>query len=258
MCAGLEPKRLKGASRSNLGRVPRSPSLPLPWWCNPCCLNHDKLTILMVIVYIHFSTFSMPGRGASTVGTKHMPRDWDELNMDIFSTFFELSKRLSSIYNRHQSSPVGTLYSWHIQSWPPHGCLSCCEPGAGCGLGCESTERSRSAPYYCSCFFGVSDPGGGQREGSPRPGHQSPLGIWNASQLTCNTRSYHASVNLFQFHCIEHWHSCRRGKKCNSDADISISRIFSARSIFKVCVHKQKCRVVQTCPLVSAQIQSQR
>ena len=78
----------KGASTSNLGRVPGSPSLPLPWWCNPWSLNHDKLTILMVTVYIPFSTFSMPGRGASTVGTEHMPRNWDELNSRISSVKF--------------------------------------------------------------------------------------------------------------------------------------------------------------------------
>ena len=204
----------------------------------------------------------MPGRGASTVGTEHMPRNWDELNTDIFSKIFELNTRLSSIYSKSPQPPPKFTCGHSVQlahtvlttPWMSLLLWACSWLWAGLRV---NRAFPVSAILLQLLLWGFW-PRGGQREGSPRPGHQSPLGIWNASQLTCNTRSYHASVNLFQFHCIEHWHSCRREKKCNSDADISISRIFSARSIFKVCVHKQKCWVVQTCPLVSTQIQRQR
>ena len=196
---------------SNLGRVPGSPSLPLPWWCNPWSLHNDN-SYYSVWLKI---TFSMPGRGASTVGTEHMPRNWDELNTDIFSKIFELNTRLSSIYSKSPQPPPKFTCGHSVQlahtvlttPWMSLLLWACSWLWAGLRV---NRAFPVSAILLQLLLWGFW-PRGGQREGSPRPGHQSPLGIWNASQLTCNTRSYHASVNLFQFHCIEHWHSTRRG-----------------------------------------------
>ena len=115
-------------------------------------------------------TFSMPGRGASTVGTEHMARNGDELSRRISSTVKSTKAHLWAL------GAVGTRSPDHTVDVSPVVSLQ---------LVVRGVARQQSVPGQRHLLF-FSNPTWliwVARGLSPKPGHQSPE---NVSEMHSN------------------------------------------------------------------------